>query len=98
MPTIGYKVGVFSPCFYFHPVTRVIVFCHGDDFVVPGTRSDQKACMESLSKHCLVKHIATMGPNPEMGDSREVRILNRIIRWVRPPFGAGTERIEYEAR
>ena len=52
---------------------------------------------EELSKHFLVKHIATLGPRPQLLDSCEVRFLNRVIRWIVPPFGKAPERIEIEA-
>ena len=52
---------------------------------------------EELSKHLFVKHIATLGPRPHLLDSCEVRFLNRVIRWVVPPFGKSSERIETEA-
>ena len=81
---------------YHHPQTRVQVFRHGDDFVVLGSRQQQLEFYEQLSKHFIVKHLATLGPNPALGDSKEVRILNRIVRWVQPPYGSGTERLEYE--
>ena len=43
------------------------------------------------------KHKATLGPRPNLLDSREVRFLNRVIRWIVPPFGKAPERIELEA-
>ena len=52
---------------------------------------------ENLSKHLLVQHIATLGPRPQPFDVCEVRFLNRVIRWVVPPFGKAPERIENEA-
>ena len=50
-----------------------------------------------MSKHLIVKHLATLGPCTALGDVTEVRILIRIVRWVKPPYGSGRERIEYEA-
>ena len=97
MTVMGYSVGVFSPCLYHHPKTGVQVFRHGDDFVVLGTRQQQKGFLAELGRTLIVKHLATLGPNPALGDSKEVRILNRIVRWVKPPYGAGNERLEYEA-
>ena len=73
------------------------VFRHGDDFVVSGTRTQQKKFEEQLSKHHIGKHFATLGPCTALGDVTEVRILNRIVRWVIPPYGSGPERGEYEA-
>eukprot|EP00973_Karenia_brevis_P040877 5656380-Karenia_brevis.AAC.1 len=37
-----------------------------------------------MGKHMLIKHEATLGPEVSLGDSSEVRCLNRIIGWVRP--------------
>ena len=54
-------------------------------------------CKEQLSKHLLVKYIATLCPRPQLLDSCEVRFLNRVIRWFVPPFGKSPERIETEA-
>ena len=74
------------------------VFRHGDDFVVSGTRAQQqKEFEEQLSKHLIVKHLATLEPCTALGDVTEVKILNRVVRWVKPPYGSGRERIEYEA-
>ena len=87
MTRLGYIVGLYSPCLYYHPVTGVKVLRHGDDFAVAGTRKQIKDFHEAVGKELILKHIATLGPSPAMGDSQEVRCLNRLIRWVRPPFG-----------
>ena len=44
-----------------------------------------------------MKHIATLGPRPQLLDACEVRFLNRVIRRVIPSFGEVSERIEIEA-
>ena len=43
------------------------------------------------------KHKATLGPRPNLLDSREVQFLNVVIRWIVPPFRKAPERIELEA-
>ena len=73
------------------------LFRHGDDFVVSGTRTQQKEFEEQLSKHLMVKHLATLGSCTALGDVTEVRILNRFVRWVEPPYESGHERTENEA-
>ena len=50
-----------------------------------------------MSEHLIVKHLATLRPCTSLGDVTEVRILNRIVTWVKVPYGSGRERIEYEA-
>ena len=94
MRQCGYTVGTFSVCLYFHPETREKVLRHGDDFIHLGTRQQAKAFHEAIGKELLLKHVATLGPTAALGDAQEVRCLNRILRWVRPPFGKGEERIE----
>ena len=88
---------MFKTCLYKHPVKDVSVFRHGDDFATLATRHQIAEFKEHLSKHLLVKHIATLGPRPQLLDACEVRFLNRVIRWVVPPFGKAPERIEIEA-
>ena len=79
-------------------VLSVSVLRHGDDFATLATRTQIAEFKEHLSKHLLVKHTATLGPRPQLlHDSCEVRFLNRVIRWVVPPFGKAPERIEIEA-
>ena len=82
---MGYDTGKFSLCLYHSSAVDMSVFRHGDDLVVSG--------QEQLSKHLIVKHLATLGPCTALGDVTEVRILNRIVRSVEPPNGPGCERI-----
>ena len=72
------------------------MFRHGDDFVVFGTGTT-KEFEGQLSKHLTVQHFATLGSRKALEDATGVRILNRIVRWVKPPYGSGRERIEYKA-
>ena len=88
---------MFNPCLYKHPVKDVSELRHGDDFATLATRTQIAEIKEDLSKHLLVKHIAALGPRPQLHDVCEVRFLNRVIRWVIPPFGKAPERIEIEA-
>ena len=69
----------------------------------PCTQTRRRLCdtcitdSEHLSKHLLVKHIATVGPRQQLLDSCEVPYLNRVLRWIVPPFGKVPERMEIEA-
>ena len=92
-----YNIGVFNPCLYKHPVKDVSVLSHGDDFATLATRTPIAEFKEALSKHQIVKHIATLGPRPHLLDVCEVRFLNRVMRWIVPPFGKAPERIEIKA-
>ena len=82
MDTIGYKPGVLNPCLYFAEQMESPAIRHGDDFVVLATREQQQTFEKDLGEHLLVKKVGVLGPCPELGDSSEVRCLNRLIRWV----------------
>ena len=68
-----------------------------DLLLVLATRTQIAEFNDHLSKHLLVKHMATLGPRPQLLDSCEVRFLNRVLQWIVPPFGKAPERIELEA-
>ena len=97
MDKLDYNVGVFNPCLHKNPVKDIGVLRHGDDFATLATRTQIGELKEELSKHVLVKHIATLVPRRQLLDSCEVRFLNRVIQWIVPPLGKAPERIEIEA-
>ena len=82
MEKLDHNIGVFNPCLYKRPIKDVSVLRHGDDFATLATRTQIAEFKEHLSKHFLVKHIATLGPRPQLLGSCEVRFLNRVIRWL----------------
>ena len=41
MQELGFRVGEFTPCVYYHPERNASCYRHGDDFVLLATRSDQ---------------------------------------------------------
>ena len=73
------------------------MFRHDDDFVVSVTRTQQQEFEELLSKHLIVKDLDTLGPCTALANVTEVRILNKIVRWVKRSIRVGRERIEQEA-
>ena len=97
MEKLDCNIGVSNPCLYKHPVKDISALRHGDDFATLATRTQIAEFKEALNKHLLVKHVATLGPRPHLLESCEVRFLNRVIRWVVPPFGQAPERTEIEA-
>ena len=64
--------GVFNPCLYKHSVKDISVLRYDDDFATLATRAQIAEFNEHLSKHLLVKHMATLGPRPQLFDSCEV--------------------------
>ena len=96
MQKLGYTVGTFNPCLYYHENKKTKVYRHGDDFVLEGSRKQAKEFQKQLSEHLLVKHRGNLGLEKARGDVQEIRVLSRILRWVRPPYGKGQESIELE--
>ena len=98
MEKLDYNIGVFNPCLYRHPVKDVSVFRHGDDFATLATRTHIAESKKELSKHytreTTLQHLS---PRPQLLDACELRFLNRVIRWVVPPFGKAPERLAIEA-
>ena len=78
-------------------LSKTSVLRHDFDFATLATRTQISEFKEHLSKHLLVKHIATLDPRPQLLDACEVRFLNRVKRLVVPPFGKAPQRIEIEA-
>ena len=58
---LDYSIGVFNPCLYKKLVKDVSILRLGDDFATLSTRTQIAEFKEHLSKHLLVKHIATLG-------------------------------------
>ena len=50
MTAIGFDVGVYSPCAYFHKEREATCIRHGDDFIVLGTRDVQRWFHEEINK------------------------------------------------
>lgn len=95
MESLGFKVGLYNPCLYFHEKKDVRVVRHGDDFFVLGTRAQLQWFFEGLSKILLVKQRGVLGPEKSQGDIQEIVCLNRTVRYV---CGTPTskERVEWE--
>ena len=90
MTAMGYDTGKFSLCLYHSSAVAVSVFRYGDDFVVSGTRTQRKEFEEHCPSISSSSILLQLGPYTALGDVTEVRIPNRIVRWVKPPCGSGT--------
>ena len=82
----GFIRGRASVCNFHHPSKDVLLTCHGDDFLITGALHDIKWTIATIGASFDIKSDIL---GPEEGCSREVKILNRTIRWT--PTG-----IEYE--
>ena len=60
----------------------------GDDFTFFGREKDLTDTLEKMKMWYSIKLRGIVGPDP--GDMKEIRILNRLVRWTK-------DGIEYEA-
>ena len=75
---LGFTQGVASPCCFHHPVWKVSVVVHGDDFTALGSPKSIDMFEDGMRKsfECKMKGRLGTGPN----DLKEMRVLNRIVR------------------
>jgi hypothetical protein len=83
--------GAFSPCLFFHKDRQIKVWVHGDDFVPRGRRADVAWLFNILKESLEIRVIGILGPRSD--DCKEIKILNRIVRWQEVN---GESTIEYE--
>ena len=77
MLAIGFHVGLYNPCTYHHSGRQLKCLVHGDDFVTVGDRAD---CEWLKSKLGIRFDIKSKIVGCAEDESREERILNRVIR------------------
>ncbi len=87
MESIGFTQNKGIPSVFYHKARGIRTMVHGDDYVSVGSRSEIKWFESELSKKFDIK-TSVIGSTPE--DQKEVKILNRIVRFT----GEG---VEYEA-
>ena len=75
----GFIRGVANPCLFRHNKKDICLTVHGDDFVAVGNDDDLELVKSILMERYKLK-TEVLGPGPD--DAREVRILNRVIRWT----------------
>ena len=80
-------MGIASPCNFSHEARDINLTVHGDDFLVAGSREDCNWLREKMKKKYELK-FNMLGPEGDC--DKEIRILNRVIRWTK--YG-----IEYES-
>ena len=61
---------------------------HGDDFTIAGPKRQIDWLKAQMESRYELKELARLGPGPN--DDKEVKILNRIVRWT-------ASGVEYEA-
>ena len=88
MRSVGFRQGEASPCVFHHSERQLAISVHGDDFTSTGPKCQLDWFEDELEKKYELKKGGRLGPSPK--DSKELTILNRVIRWT-------DQGIEYEA-
>ena len=88
MKSIGFVMGDFSACVFRHKTKRITSSVHGDDFTTAGPKCELDWLKAEMSKRYELTENYRLGPGPK--DTKEGKILNRIVRWT-------AEGLEYEA-
>ena len=76
---IGFRQGIASDSLYYHKAKGISTLVHGDDYVSVAGEAQLKWLEKELEKAYEIK-TSLVGKAKSM--SKEVRVLNRIIRWT----------------
>ena len=79
MVELGFRQGRSSGSVFFHPERRVRTVIHGDDFLSSADRADLRWLKGNLERKLDIK---TTMMGPAEGEVKEMKILNRIVRWT----------------
>ena len=81
---LGFVRGSASATVFRHRSRRLLGMVHGDDFLFAGADADLDWISKELQKSILMKVGGRLGDGP--ADVRELRCLNRILRWTPSGF------------
>jgi hypothetical protein len=85
---MGFAQGRASPCCFQHSSRDLRCVVHGDDFVFAGPVIELDWVRARMAECFLTKVVGRLGGGA--GEMRELRILNRVVRWT-------TDGLRYEA-
>lgn len=77
MVSMGFAQSRYSPSVYWHKLRRLKTLVHGDDFITSGPRQEALWFKGALEKRFEIK-TKIIGTGPD--ESREERVLNRVVR------------------
>ena len=89
--SIGFESGVSNPALLHCEKLDASMVVHGDDFITLGDSEALREVERAMSDHYTIKVRAVLGAKCD--DAKEVRILNRYVRWNSK---GGQNWIEYE--
>ena len=77
---VGFQQGKASPCIFTHDSKDLSVVIHGDYFTTLGPEPQLKWFASYLQSQFDINMRGIMGPDAK--DCKEIRLLNRIVRWT----------------
>ena len=77
---MGFAQGLASPCCFYHQEKQLRCVVHGDDFMFAGPAPALAWAEVEMNKVFLMKVVGRLGPDKD--DKRELRVLNRVLRWT----------------
>ena len=77
---LGFVQGRASPCCFVHSSRDLRCVVHGDDFVFAGPAGELNWVRAMMAECFLTKVVGRLGGGA--GEVRELRILNRVVRWA----------------
>ena len=75
---LGFEKGITSPRSFYHRQRKIKVAVHGDVFVSEGFKKELIWTDKALGKEFSIK---TEILGPDAGEVKELRVLNRVIKW-----------------
>ena len=75
---LGFEKGITSLCSFYHRQRTIKVAVHGDDFVSEGVKKELVWMDKALGKELSIKTEILV---PDAGEAKELRVLNRMIKW-----------------
>ena len=73
-------MGDASACVFRHAKRRLVTSVHGDDFTTSGPKANIDWMKRQMEGRYELTEVARLGPSPR--DDKEVKILNRLVRWT----------------
>ena len=81
LTNVGYVRGIANSCLSKHSTRDVCLTVHGDDFVGVVSEEDLAEVRSILEGRYKIT-VEVLGPDASKGETREVKILNRVVRWA----------------
>ena len=82
LKSLGFVVGMASPCNFHHPTRNISTSVHGDDFTSTGPEASLR-WLDSQLRTAYELKTNYLGPHETRGHQKEVRVLNRVIQWTK---------------